>query len=203
MVENFWLNCRNPQGWMGKIAIGIMNVRHAAISKWGLSHLQLEEDVHVLDIGCGGGANVKRLLEMYPTGFVEGLDFSEQSVAVSRKKNVSMLGRRCDIRLGSVSTLPYSDGVFDAATAFETVYFWPNAAKDFIEIHRILRPGGVFLICNAACDPTDETWTRKIAGMRIYGKDELIRLLSDSGFEIVGSDTHEHGWFCVVAKTAR
>jgi hypothetical protein len=52
-----------------------------------------------------------------------GSNYSEQSVAVSRKKNRANLGERCHIRQGTVSRLPYGDSVFDVVTAFETVYF--------------------------------------------------------------------------------
>ena len=35
-------------------------------------------------------------------------------------------------------------------TAFETVYFWPELAQNFREVYRVLKPGGVFFICNEA-----------------------------------------------------
>jgi ubiquinone/menaquinone biosynthesis C-methylase UbiE len=158
------------------------------------------KDARVLDIGCGGGANIKCLLEMCPEGFVDGLDYSEQSVAISRRKNASALGKRCDVRQGSVSALPYDESVFDAAIAFETIYFWPDIEHDFQEVRRVLRPGGIFLICNDAGDPANEVWSSRIEGMRIYGKSELTSLLSNNGFEVTGSDIHKHGWLCVSAR---
>jgi ubiquinone/menaquinone biosynthesis C-methylase UbiE len=99
-----------------------------------------------------------------------------------------------------VSELPYTDGAFDAVTAFETVYFWPDIGGDFKEVRRVLRPGGVFLICNEARDPGDDTWTDKIDGMRIYSKDELIKLLDESGFETTSANVRENGWLCVTAR---
>jgi ubiquinone/menaquinone biosynthesis C-methylase UbiE len=177
-----------------------MNAGHAVISEWGLSHLEVPKDARVLDIGCGGGANIGRLLRMCPDGRVDGIDYSEESVAVSRRKNASALGERCGIRHGSVSALPYEDGAFDAVIAFETVYFWPDIGNDFREVRRVLRPGGVFLICNEACDPTDDTWTSRIDGMRVYSKDGLIQLLCESGFAIAGVYTHKNGWLCIAAR---
>jgi ubiquinone/menaquinone biosynthesis C-methylase UbiE len=190
---------------MGRFVAKGMNGGHAVISEWGLSHLRVAKDARVLDIGCGGGANIGRLLRMCPEGRVDGIDYSEVSVAISRKKNSSALGRRCDIRLGSVSALPYEDGTFDAAIAFETVYFWPDIARDLREVRRVLRSGGAFLVCNDACDPADDTWTSRIEGMRIYDKDELMRLLRESGFTVTGADVavHERGWLCVAAQVAR
>ena len=36
---------------------------------------------------------------------------------------------------------------FDAVTAFETVYFWPDLPRCFREVFRVLRPGGTFCGC--------------------------------------------------------
>ncbi|MDR1620258.1 MAG: class I SAM-dependent methyltransferase [Clostridiales bacterium] len=106
MIKKFLRNCRKPQGWMGRFTVKGMNFGHAVISEWGLSRLEISNDARVLDIGCGGGANIERLLRMCPAGRVDGIDYSEESVAISRKKNSSAIGKHCDIRLGPVSSLP-------------------------------------------------------------------------------------------------
>ncbi len=199
MLGKLMQNCRKPEGFAGRLILAGMNYGHSNISRWGLSHLHAKKDAHILDIGCGGGANIKRLLAMCPQGYVEGIDYSEQSVAVSRKKNRDDLGKRCNIRQGSVSCLPYKDGAFNVVTAFETVYFWPDIANDFREVRRVLKPDGRFLICNEASDPKDGTWTEKIDGMRIYSGDELIRLLLSSGFAVTGNDTQGKGRLCLIA----
>ena len=203
MIKKFFQNCRKPEGFVGRLMLASMNFGHSNISKWGLSHLRAGNDTRVLDVGCGGGANIKRLLAMCPQGYVEGIDYSEQSVAASRKKNRADLGKRCNVRQGSVSRLPYGGGGFDVVTAFETVYFWPDISSDFREVSRVLKPGGSFLICNEAGDPADETWTERIDGMRIYSGSELVRLLTDAGFAVTVNDTQGKGRLCIVAeKTA-
>lgn len=40
---------------------------------------------------------------------------------------------RCEIILGPVSDLPFDDDSLDVATAFETVYFWPDFVNDLKE----------------------------------------------------------------------
>jgi ubiquinone/menaquinone biosynthesis C-methylase UbiE len=200
MAGGFFKNFRKPQGWMGRFVAKSMNVGHSTISKWGLSCLGPKECSSVLDIGCGGGANVECLLRMYPSSQVDGIDYSEESVAISRRKNARALGKRCAIKLGTVSALPYGDEAFDIVTAFETVYFWPDIEGDINEVRRVLRCGGTFLICNDACDPNDETWSSRIDGMRIYSQNELADLLSRQGFSGIACTVHaKHGWLCVTA----
>ena len=53
----------------------------------GLSQVEIAADARALDIGCGGGANIGRLLERAPQGHVCGLDYSPLSVATSREFN--------------------------------------------------------------------------------------------------------------------
>jgi ubiquinone/menaquinone biosynthesis C-methylase UbiE len=199
MVRNFLRNCRKPQGRMGRFVVKAMNIGHSGISEWGLSHLREAKYEHILDIGCGGGANIERLLKRYVSSRVDGIDYSEVSVEISCRKNARMLGKRCAIREGDVGALPYDNETFDLITAFETVYFWPDITNSIREVRRVLRDGGLFLICNDASDPTDKTWTSRIEGMRVYGKDELTDILLNNGFSDIHCDINEKGWLCVTA----
>ncbi len=44
--------------------------------------------------------------------------------------------------------LPFADTSFDVATAFETVYFWPDIRRSLSEVARVIRRGGTFMISN-------------------------------------------------------
>ena len=60
---SFFENTRKPVGLSGKIMVAMMNVGHSAVARWGLQFLNAAPDAKVLDCGCGGGANMKRLLK--------------------------------------------------------------------------------------------------------------------------------------------
>ena len=200
MFDKMLSNCRMPKGFIGRIFVSIMNSGHVIISQWGLQHIKDEKVESILDIGCGGGANLARMLTMFPEGQVHGLDYSKDSVLVSRKKNKKELGKRCHIEQGSVSELPYEANVFSVVTAFETVYFWPDIANDFKQVYRSLQPKGKFLICNEAHDPTNTTFSDKVEGMRVYSQEELEQLLKISGFTAIEKDQNERGWICIVGQ---
>ena len=53
--------------------LSMMNVGHRALEDWGLQFAEIAEDASVLDCGCGGGANIKKLLKMCPNGEVKGV----------------------------------------------------------------------------------------------------------------------------------
>ena len=60
---SFFENTRKPVGLSGKIMVAMMNLGHSPVARWGLRFLELTPDAKVLDCGCGGGANMKRLLK--------------------------------------------------------------------------------------------------------------------------------------------
>ena len=199
-------NCAKPKGRTGKLIVSIMNATHAPLSKWGLSHINPPPNAEAIELGCGGGINVSALLAMCPEGRVTGLDYSPVSVAASGKKNaVAILEGRCRIVEGNVADLPFPDESFDIATAFETVYFWPDGS--FSEVHRILKPGGEFLIvCEAdgSC-PSDKTWPRIIDGMKLVSQANLVHSLEQAGFREISTDRKSvmgdaGRWLCALAK---
>jgi len=50
----------------------------------------------------------------------------------------------------------FADNWFDAVTAFETVYFWPDLLRCFREVWRVLKPGGAFFFFNGRNGDTDK-----------------------------------------------
>ena len=199
---SFFENTRKPIGLGGKIMVTMMNLGHSPVARWGLRFLELTPDAKVLDCGCGGGANIKRLLKKCPQGVVKGIDYSPVSVEKSKRVNEAAVTKgRCNVLRASVAELPFESEQFDAVTAFETVYFWPDLPQCFREVCRVLKSGGTFLICNESNGDTDkdEKWTEIISGMTIYKDIELKSCLEQAGFFDVQIHKKKT-WLCVTAR---
>jgi ubiquinone/menaquinone biosynthesis C-methylase UbiE len=120
-----------------------MNRGHFKLTTWGLEAVEIADDARILDIGCGGGRTLGRLAEQAPRGHTVGIDYSEDSLAVTRRINRRLvLDGRISLAQATVSALPFANAVFDLATAVETFYFWPDTHGDLAEVRRVLRPGG-------------------------------------------------------------
>ena len=144
---------------------------------------------------------MKRLLKKCPQGIVKGIDYSPVSVEKTKKINETAIAEgRCDVLRASVAELPFKSEQFDAVTAFETVYFWPDLPQCFREVYRVLKPGGTFLICNESNGDSDkdEKWTEIIGGMTIYKDIELKAYLEQAGFYEVQIHKKK-SWLCVTA----
>ena len=141
----------------------------------------------MLDIGCGGGATLKRLLKRSRGAQAYGIDISQESVAKARKVNAKLLDKQVFVCQGSAEKLPYEDGKFDLVTAVETVYFWPNLPECMKEVSRVLKPGGKFAIMVEVVEG-DSVWTKVVDGMTAYLPEQLTQMLEDAGF--VGTEIH-------------
>jgi ubiquinone/menaquinone biosynthesis C-methylase UbiE len=136
-----------PTGWFGRFVLWTMNIHHSKGTDWGLQLISIAKDATVLDVGCGGGRTVHKLAGIAMEGKVYGIDFSDESVAASRRTNQrEVAAGRVEIRHCSVSALPFSDNTFDLATAVETHFFWPDLVGDMREVLRVLKPGGKLMI---------------------------------------------------------
>jgi SAM-dependent methyltransferase len=200
--------CRKPTWLPGRFFARMMNSTHFAMTTWALTHLPLATDSAVLDVGCGGGRTVQQLALLAPTGRVCGIDYSAASVAVARGTNAAAIAAgRVDIRVGSVSSLPYADESFDAVTAIETHYYWPDLTTDLREIRRVLRPGGrVAIVAEAYRGKrfgAAEVLVMRVLGSKLLTIDEHRAACAAAGFsDVVVYEEKKKGWLCVVG-TAR
>ena len=195
---------RKPEGFLGRLMVGGMNGGHARLADWGMTHLGGISPTAIAELGCGGGRNAGELLKRYPSSKVTALDYSELSVEKAKDYNKDMIASgRCKVVQGNVAELPFEDGGFDLATAFETVYFWPGIEKCFSEVCRVLKDGGTFLICNES-DGEDQTslkYEKIIDGMKCYTAEQLENALKAAGFAQVSADHHpKNPWIMVIAK---
>ena len=200
---SFFQNTCRPEGIGGKIVVHMMNTGHSSMAEWGFTHIKIQSEDVCLDIGCGGGANIRKLLEKSPYGRVVGIDYSEISVEKSRKINKAGIeSKRCEILQGDVMKLPFKDKTFDVITAFETIYFWPDISEAFKKVYKILKIGGTFMICNESNgeNPKDEKWTKIIQGMKIYNSEQIEKSLENAGFTGIKVDKTKKGWICAVVK---
>ena len=105
LLSKYYSNYRHPKGLLGRYVVRAMNgKRHGALAEWALNFVDIKEDAHVLDIGCGGGANVARMLAKYPKGTVNGVDFAPAATILPQ-------------HLKPFTTGPHSNYVFSRYTA--------------------------------------------------------------------------------------
>ena len=194
--------CKKPRGLFGRLTLWRMNKSHSKLTDWGLTHTPVELGFTVLDVGCGGGRTIRKLAAIAARGKVHGIDYSEESVAASRRYNAQALRvGRVEIHLADVGKLPFSDDTYDLVTGVETHFWWPDIAAGLREIRRVLKPGGTLLLIAEVYKGADTVTSRlcekyaPINGMKMLTFDEHRDLLASVGFADVRIDAlAAKGW---------
>jgi ubiquinone/menaquinone biosynthesis C-methylase UbiE len=185
-----------------------MNSSHSKLTDWGLEHISIENHHTILDVGCGGGRTVNKLAAIAMHGKVYGVDYSDESVAATKRTNVRWIDLgRVEIRHGSVSQLPFPDGMYDLVTAVETHFWWPNLPGDMREVFRVIKPGGT-LVLIAEIYKGANTMAAKLAekyasrtGMALLGVDEHRELFTNAGYSNVQVfEERDKGWICGLGR---
>ena len=191
---SFTDNFGHPKGLLGRLMLVSMDKEHLPMAQWGFSQFEMPPKADILDIGCGGGYNIKRMLSRCPEGKIIGIDISEESVKKARKVNRDE--PRVKIILGSVEKMPFVSGRFDLVTAFETVFFWPDTEKNMEEVYRVIRQGGQFAVINNYGDPNID-WEKKVPCMKRYTAEQIGAFMENAGFTDV-KVAKKDNLFCVI-----
>lgn len=91
----------------------------------------------VLELGCGTGLILERVAPMARSA--KGIDLSEGMIGKARERGL-------DVRVGSVTELPYEDASFDCVYSFKVLAHVPDIGKAIAEAKRVTRPGGAMVL---------------------------------------------------------
>ena len=110
-----------------------------------VARLELRPAMRVLEIACGTGIVTRQLLARVPgDAAIVATDLSEPMLAIAQQR-VSP-----DLRLAwqpaDALSLPFDPGAFDAVVCQFGVMFFPDKARGFAEMRRVLKPGGQLLV---------------------------------------------------------
>jgi SAM-dependent methyltransferase len=89
----------------------------------------------LLDAGCGAGMAMQLAAARGAT--VTGIDASPALLAIAQHRIPD-----AELRTGELEELPYADGAFDAATAFNSVQYAGDPGRALAELGRVVRRGG-------------------------------------------------------------
>ncbi|MFW9823519.1 MAG: class I SAM-dependent methyltransferase [Candidatus Thorarchaeota archaeon] len=149
-----------------------------------ISHIK--PDGHVLDAGCGSGIVTRYLVD---NGFqVTGIDLSDRMLDLAKSRVPE-----ATIQVGDMTALEFEDGSFDGIVSTYAVFHVPRSehSKLFLDFHRLLRKGGMFLFSVGVCpEGTDGVWDWDVGdGVPMFwsyhGPEKTVELLKSADYEIL------------------
>jgi ubiquinone/menaquinone biosynthesis C-methylase UbiE len=160
----------------------------------------------VLDAGCGAGVPVMRELAGAEMRVV-GIDLSSTQLELARSRVPA-----ADLAHADLISLPFRDRSFDALVSFYAVIHVPRAYHRavFAEFRRVLRPGGIALLCLGARDlPEDDdadSWLGTHMFWSHFDARTNLELLRAESFEVlldrIVADPMDHGHHLFALVTA-
>src|SRR5262249_47346787 len=106
------------------------------------------EPLHIVDLGCGVGASLCYLASQLPMrGTGVTLSPIQVEIAAQRIAEADLSSRVVCVE-GDYSNLPPGVGTADLAYAIESFVHAPSPGAFFDQCHRLVRPGGLLVICD-------------------------------------------------------
>jgi SAM-dependent methyltransferase len=151
----------------------------------------------ILDAGCGAGIPIAQMLAEHFD--VIGVDFSEAQIK-SARKNVPNAHFYCQ----DMTELDFPDESLDGVCSYYAIIHIPREehAALFANFHRMLRTGGVVLLCLGAEDLVDEI-DDDFLGTRMYwshyNSETYLKMLRECRLSIIWA-RHIEDETCAGAK---
>ncbi|MCC6447782.1 MAG: methyltransferase domain-containing protein [Chitinophagaceae bacterium] len=138
----------------------------------------------ILDIACGTGFG-SELLVKEGAEIVYAADVSNDAIAACKLRLQQYDSNRWVCHFQDGTKMNYPDSYFDFICSFETIEHIVDYKSFLKEIHRVLKPGGVFVISTPNALITNPTKGKPVNPYHVYefDPDELGRLLEEF-FEI-------------------
>src|SRR5690625_3255064 len=168
---------------------------------------RLHSGIEVADFGCGSGRAINVMAQAFPESRFTGIDFSPEAVRVGVREAQRRGLTNAHFESHDLTELDKADA-YDVITVFDAIHDQAQPARVLTNIHRALRPGGIFVMAdtrassrledNIGIPMTTFRYTVSLlhcmpvslaldgAGLgTMWGHQQAVAMLADTGFDDV------------------
>jgi len=162
-----------------------------------LNRLEIKQGERILDLGCGTGVLIQRLLQVSPEIEVFGIDSCAEMLAIAKQK----LPESVDLKVGSADNLPFPSNSFDVVVSTSAFHYFRDPSQALQEAKRVLKPNGRLVITDwcydyltcKVCDFFLRCFNR--AHFRTYGVAECQAMMQSEGLQGIAIERYKIDWF--------
>lgn len=164
-----------------------------------LAYLKPTDDA--LEFGCGTGTTALRLAPS--AGSLVASDISGEMIAIAREKQAAAgtvnAANALTFVQSALETLAYPGESFDVVMGFSAVHLVPDLGEALAQVHRLLKPGGLFISKTPCLGDMNPLIVAALPVMRFLGKapnvlvftsGELQAAIAAAGFDLVEVERH-------------
>ena len=146
----------------------------------------------VVDLGSGAGIDVfLAAQDVGALGRVIGIDMTPEMIERARENAAKHEIQNVEFRQGDIESMPVEDGSVDVVISNCVINLAPDKARVYSEMHRVLRPGGRFVVSDMvtygrvpeAVRKDLELWAGCVAGA--LDREQYLGIIQAAGFERV------------------
>jgi len=152
-----------------------------------ISDLLRGVDGQILDVACGPGTFGRRVAS--ESKKVWGVDVSRGMLEQGKTYAVREGIRNVHFARARVESLPFSNGVFNAAICCGSLHLFTDTVVALREIGRVMKPGGTLAVFTFTAGlegilkyPKVREWSRRKHGLHVFSLPEVEQCLSATGF---------------------
>jgi len=168
---------------------------------------RLRAGIDIADFGCGSGHAINLLAKTFPESRCTGYDFADEALQTGRAEAAELGLSNVTFQCQDLAKMDVSEA-FDAILVFDAIHDQAHPATVLTNIHRALRPGGVFLMVDIKASSNLEdnreipwaSWLYAVSTMHCmtvslsaggaglgtaWGEQLAVSMLGDAGFSQV------------------
>lgn len=142
------------------------------------------EGSNIIEVGCGTGFAARQLVTRYKANTVHGIDCDPQIIQRAIRKNRH---DKVDFTVADCTKLPFKNISFDMAIGFGLLHHVPTWQTAVQEIHRVLRPGGLYALDDFTSHGLNKKYHQVFDHPRHnrFTTGQLLSTIKATGFDIV------------------
>ncbi len=153
-----------------------------------------------IELGCGTGTTALKLAPSVAR--LVATDISAEMIAIAREKAAAEKCANVEFAVATPDAAPFPDASFDAAMAFNLLHLIEDRAAALRGVHRLLKPGGLFISKTPALKEMGFAIRLLVPVMQAFGKapyvgffsaEALEREINETGFEFIERARHGSG----------
>lgn len=153
----------------------------------------LRPDMEVLEFGCGTGSTA--IAHAPFVKHIRAIDISSRMIEIAQGKADAANIENVTFERATIDEFSAPDQTFDAVLGLSILHLLENKEAVIAKVHRLLKPGGVFVSSTACLGDTMILKIFKVIGpigkflgliplVKVFTTQDLQDSLTDAGFEI-------------------
>lgn len=182
-LEEIERQLSHPSGEKGIEIAALMHQSNIDMTRASIAALHIEDANVILEIGHGNCGHLNEVLSVAKELTYIGLEISKTMHIEAQKQLNEVTANAAIFKLYDGNVLPFKYNTVDRIMTVNTIYFWKNPKEFLLEVYRVLKPKGLFVIAFAHKDFMEKLPFVKTK-FQLYSPKSIELLIKESPFKL-------------------